>query len=148
MYYSGVRTMTKTNSIWRSSWMNSLRSIRRKNKRVGKGWVWQNSGAYKLYLFNFKKMRRNEVRTLHHIIPRNGLDVHWTNDDRNKILLPEHTHINIHRVFWNLEFHNKVLKILAEDSPVIQKQFASELRKLMHERVTYIYVNWVYQPYE
>lgn len=89
---------------------------------------------------------RNEVTTVHHRIPSNWLDIQWTNDERNKIELPEHIHVNIHRVFWNLEFHNKILKILADDKPIVQVQFAQELKKLMNEKLTYIYCNWVYKP--
>lgn len=63
-------------------------------------------------------------------------------------MLPEHIHVNIHRVFWNMEFHNKVLKLIVDDKPVLQKQFAQELIKMMRQRATFIYQNWVYQPYD
>ena len=86
--------------------------------------------------------------TCHHIIPRNWPELHWTNDDRNKILLPNNIHINIHRIFWNLEFHNKILKILKDDRSVIQRQFAQEIRRLMSEDPTYIYINWVYRKHD
>jgi len=89
-------------------------------------------------------MKYQWKQTLHHRIPRNWVELLGTNDERNKVMLPDDLHVNIHRLFWNMEFHNKVLRLVSMDRPVLQRQYAQEIKRLLNEDPSYIYCNWVY----
>lgn len=78
--------------------------------------------------------------------PRNAIDAHWTNEQINRIMLPEHIHVNWHRVFWNLEFHHQIRRVLEMNSPIVQRHVLKEVSQIMNEDPKYIYENWVYRP--
>ncbi len=82
---------------------------------------------------------RNEPKSLHHRIPRHGVDVLGTNDKRNKVMLPEHIHTNWHRIFHNMEFHYQILKVLEMNAPVVQTHVLREVAKIMRHDPEYIY---------
>lgn len=88
----------------------------------------------------------NEKKTEHHIIPRNAVDIIGTNDKRNKIMLPEHIHINRHRVFWNMEFHYQVLQILEWNWTVVQEKVIKAVAQIVQQDYKYIYIDWVWRP--
>ena len=84
--------------------------------------------------------------TVHHLFPRNWVDWRWKNTEINKVLLPEHMHINHHRIFWNLEFHYQVLRVLEFNQQVVQRHVLREVANIMWDDLSYIYKNWVFTP--
>lgn len=94
-------------------------------------------------------MSRNYVEerhTLHHRIPKNALDIQWTDDKRNTVMIPEHYHTNWHRIFWNMEFQYQILKILEMNSTVVQKDVKRHIASIVQRDPKYVLVDGVYRP--
>lgn len=85
-------------------------------------------------------------QTEHHIYPRHWIDNNGTNNMINRIMLPETVHSNWHRVFWNMEFHHQVSRVLQMNKQILQKHVVREVYKIMNDDPTYIYEKWVYRP--
>jgi len=86
---------------------------------------------------------RGEENT-HHILPTSRT---WQNIKQNKIKLYEAFHIPYHRIFGNLDFREKLLKIIQIDNTALNNEFKQELLKLLNETdYWYYYKNGVYLP--
>lgn len=78
--------------------------------------------------------------------PRNAIDAQGTNEKINRIMLPEHIHVNWHRVFGNMEFHHQIRRVLEMNSPIVQRHVLKEVSQIMNDDLSYIYENGVYRP--
>lgn len=83
---------------------------------------------------------------LHHLYQRRWVDWYWTNIKINKLPLQDKTHLNHHRVFWNLEFHHQILKILNLNSPILQRHIIEDITSIVRDDPKYVYQRWVFIP--
>lgn len=83
---------------------------------------------------------------VHHIYPRNAIDANGTNNRINKIYLSETAHTNWHRVFWNLEFHYQILRVLEMNTPIVQKKVLQDIHSIVTQDPKYTYENGVLRP--
>ncbi len=89
---------------------------------------------------------RNLTKTEHHLYPRNAVDASGTNNPINKIILPDITHTNWHRVFGNLEFHYQILRVLEINCQIVQRDTLRAVADIVKQDPKYIYENGVFKP--
>jgi len=96
---------------------------------------------YKLVLLKDKT-----AKNIHHIIWRCNSKNYNTDDKQNKITVPEISHDNLNRFFWNLQTPHEQLKFMIEQrwwKEVLNKRVLEELYQILSLPREEFYKEWL-----